>query len=117
MNGFSPPPGKMDEEGQGQEIHPDLQISLDPADGEIRDRLALPEPVIQIEAHVVQEDDGPDEQDLADGKPDFKNVAADHDGDGKDRKEQPPDLDDPPDANEKLFFPQRTIRQPDSSFP
>jgi hypothetical protein len=54
---------------------------------------------------------------LSTGEKDFERVAAGHDGDGQDRQEQPPDLDDPPDANEKLFFPQRPIRQPDSSFP
>ncbi|WP_331016598.1 hypothetical protein [Candidatus Deferrimicrobium sp.] len=117
MNGFSPPPGKMDEEGQGQKIQSDLQVGLDPADGEIRFRPALPDSVIQTEAHVVHEDDGPNEEDLVDGEPDFESVAAGHDGDGQDRQEQPPDLDDPPDANEKLFFPQRSIRQPERSFP
>jgi hypothetical protein len=33
MNGFRP--GKMDEEGQGQKIQSDLQVGLDPADGEV----------------------------------------------------------------------------------
>ena len=111
------PPGKMDEERQGQKIHADLQIRFDPADGKIGGRLAFPEPVIELEAEVVQENEGPYEEDPADGEPDPESVAAGHDGDGQDRQKQPPDLDDPPDANEKLFFPQGTIRQPDSSFP